>query len=61
MWSLPSRGAWIETSIEQVKLYADPSLPSRGAWIETNMLYNIKHVKEGRSLRGERGLKHMGE
>ncbi len=34
------------------------SLPTRGAWIEMGYLRATAKNKEGRSLRGERGLKY---
>ena len=32
--SLPSRGAWIEITVDTVAPSLNVSLPSRGAWIE---------------------------
>ena len=60
LWSLPSRGAWIEIfCLEHDHGWAG-SLPSRGAWIE--ILPSLPHRPCGacRSPRGERGLKLMG-
>ena len=34
------------------------SLPTRGAWIEMRAIDRYKKDKQGRSLRGERGLKY---
>ena len=34
-WSLPARGAWVETRRSPVRHLPSPSLPARGAWVET--------------------------
>ena len=54
--SLPSRGAWIETTDCEIDMLVLQSLPSRGAWIET---FRRDSGISSRSLRGERGLKHL--
>ena len=55
--SLPSRGAWIEITREEMATMGVASLPSRGAWIEIRIgpLHNMWGT--GRSPHGERGLK----
>ncbi len=37
--SLPSLGAWIETTPRQMEDYSSTSLPSLGAWIETGFFW----------------------
>ncbi len=56
--SLPSRGAWIETTDRaNEKHLGRSSLPSRGAWIETVITWNGRMQGWSRSPHGGRGLK----
>ena len=59
--SLPSLGAWIETSPSTNHLTRLVSLPSLGAWIETQKPNSSESVTAGRSLHWERGLKHIAD
>ena len=58
IWSLPSRGAWIEirTCLRTQSRFIW-SLPSRGAWIEITVSLCSLPWSSSRSPRGERGLK----
>src|SRR5579875_246885 len=58
--SLPTRGAWIETSaLRRRSARRKTSLPTRGAWIETLLGGSLWFHAGFRSPRGERGLKHL--
>ncbi len=61
LWSLPSRGAWIETECRLTEAENQVmSLPSRGAWIETGSYAPVMVISSRRSPHGERGLKRRG-
>lgn len=51
VWSLPSRGAWIEIAILGDMRHIGLSLPSRGAWLE---------IRAGRSVGCEVIVAHRG-
>ena len=55
--SLPSLGAWIETSSPASNPSTPSSLPSLGAWIETGLRSALINAYPCRSLHWERGLK----
>ena len=55
LWSLPSRGAWIEIYVMDALGNQQESLPSRGAWIEILNSVSTPPVSCCRSPRGERG------
>ena len=55
--SLPPRGAWIEIPLSLRCDFSRLSLPPRGAWIEILDSVNGNILQNGRSPRGERGLK----
>ena len=55
IWSLPSRGAWIEISLWEGHDNNVKSLPSRGAWIEMVWDWLFSACALRRSPRGERG------
>ena len=55
--SLPPRGAWIEIIKPCESVGALASLPPRGAWIEMPRHVLQAKIRNGRSPRGERGLK----
>ena len=55
--SLPTRGAWIETSSSSCPCISSRSLPTRGAWIETQLQSFAAKTPLCRSPHGGRGLK----
>ena len=52
IWSLPSRGAWIEIITQFFVSIGETSLPSRGAWIEIFGLTLIAQKKDVAPLAG---------